>query len=121
MDDSSAVFATVDVRPTLAGRLAGLLFRPAPLWMSVTFADGHAHSYQFISGIGRAGFVLSPLVPDAAGFAALAEGAAPPPERRVTAIAIHAPRRAGWLFEPGIAVVLQTLNVAVAPPRTPVP
>ncbi len=53
-------FVRITAHPNLLGRLAGLLFRPAPLTLAVQFADGHRHLYQFITGIGEAGFVMSP-------------------------------------------------------------
>ncbi len=112
-----AVFATVDVRPTLLGRVVGFLFRPPPLTMSVRFADGHERPYQFVSGIGSSGFVLSPVVDNASEFEALAAGAPPPPDRVVTSFALHVPPRMRGLLSPRIAVTLRDVSGGDAPPR----
>ena len=114
--EAPAVFATVDLRPTLLGRIAGLLFRPALSSLDVTLADGTRRSYRFVSGIGRSGFVLSPLVTDADDFAALAEAAPTPPGRRVVAFAVSG--NAAFLAR-DLSYTLQPM--APAPPAGPAP
>ena len=109
-DGARAVFATVDVRPTLLGRLAAFLFRSPPLTLSARFADGHERVYQFVPGIGSSGFALSPTVNNATEFEALADGAPPPPDRVVTAFSLHAPPRMRALLQPAVAVTLQTVS-----------
>ncbi|WP_237477227.1 hypothetical protein [Lichenibacterium dinghuense] len=113
-----AVLAAVDVRPTLLGRLAAFLFKPPALTMAVRFADGHAASYRFVSGIGAAGFVLSPLVDDAADFDALADGVAPPPDRTVAGFSLHVPPRLRALLSPRISVELRDVTGGDAPAST---
>ncbi len=88
--------------------------------MDVSFADGHEASYQFVPGIGAAGFLLSPLVEDAPAFDALADGAPPPASRVVTGFRLRAP---GWpalpaLVSPRIAVELRDVSGGDAPPST---
>ena len=105
-----AVLATLDLRPTLLGRLAGLLFRPALPSLTVRLADGSQRSYRFVTGLGRSGFVLSPLVTDAAEFAALAGAGAPDPGRRVVAFSVAG--RAGLLSD-SFDYTLQPLSLPV--------
>ncbi len=109
-----ATFVKVTVHPNLLGRLAGLLFRPAPLTMAVSFADGHRRLYHFITGIGEAGFVLSPLVQDADGFLTLAAGKSASPDHVVVAFSIEALPKLQRFFEPEIEVETTVLHVEPA-------
>ena len=112
--EAPATFVKVTVHPNLLGRLAGLLFRPAPLTMQVRFADGHRHLYQFIVGIGEAGFVMSPLVRDADDFLALAAGEPASPDHVVVAFSIEALPKLQPFFEPDIEVESTALHVEPA-------
>ncbi len=104
-------FVRITAHPNLLGRLAGLLFRPAPLTLAVQFADGHRHLYQFITGIGEAGFVMSPLVQDADGFVALAAGEPASPDHVVVAFSIDALPKLQRFFEPEIEIETTVLHV----------
>ena len=66
------VWAKVDVAPTLFGKLASIVFRPAPLWITYRFQDGHQQAFRYISGMGRAGFLASPVVTSTGDFVSLA-------------------------------------------------
>ena len=66
------LWATVDVRPTLAGRALSAIFRPPPLRISIHFVNGRTIVFRFVAGMGRAGFLISPVVADAAHLVALA-------------------------------------------------
>jgi hypothetical protein len=73
LPDGSAVWAEIDVRPTLAGRLLDTLYKPPVLILEATVSseiDGPQvfHS-RFVPGMGRAGFVLSPMLRSAGEFA----------------------------------------------------
>ena len=107
-------FASVVLHPNLLGRIAGLLFRPAPVVLTVRFADQHQASYQFISGIGEGGFVLSPLVSSADDFEALADGKTPPPDRTIVAFSIDATWKMQAFFSPEIDVAISALRIAPA-------
>ena len=108
---ASATFAKIAVRYTLLGRIAALLFRPVPLRITVTFADGQQQSYRFIPGIGAAGFVVSPMVDDAAAFLRLAQGQEPPVARRVAAFEIHAPTEMRSFVASEIDIAMQSISI----------
>ncbi len=108
---ASATFAKIAVRYTLLGRIAALLFRPVPLRITVTFADGQQQSYRFIPGIGAAGFVVSPMVDDDAGFLRLAQGQEPPVARRVAAFEIHAPAEMRSFVASEIDIAMQSISI----------
>ncbi len=112
--EAPATFVKVAARPSFLGRLAGLLFRPAPLTMAVLFADGHRHLYQFITGIGAAGFVISPLVQDADGFLALAAGEPASPDHVAVAFSIDALPKLQRFYEPDITIETTVLHVEPA-------
>lgn len=70
-ESAGRVFARIDIRPTVAGRIAGLLFKPDQLWITLKMKTGGSKPYRIISGMTAAGFLLSPLVEDTGEFAAL--------------------------------------------------
>lgn len=68
------LFAEIDVAPSLLGRIAQIVFKPTPLYISVKLADGQNNTYRFIPGMARAGFVISPLINTTEDFVRLAKG-----------------------------------------------
>ena len=68
------LFTEIVVRPTWAGRLRALLYKPPPLSMRVTLADGTQATYRVNAGMMETGFVLSPLLATTADVAALFDG-----------------------------------------------
>ncbi len=71
------LWARVDVAPTLAGRVLAVIFKPPPLQITMRFAGGVARTFRFVSTMGRAGFLLSPLVGQAVELLALEVPGAP--------------------------------------------
>jgi hypothetical protein len=88
------VFARIDVRPTLLGRLAGLLYKPSELRMGVRLDDGRTRSFRFVVGSGPAGLVVSPLIESTAEFALLYGGHAYLSAKRVESFWVTAERPA---------------------------
>ncbi len=114
-----AVFAALDLRPTLLGRVLSLLYRAPILTMSVTFADGHTRPYRFVPGIAAAGFVLSPAVDNASEFVDLAEGRAPPLGRTVRSFGIHSAMPLSWLLWQPASVEIRPLSIGTDLGSTP--
>ncbi len=71
LDPGVPTWAVIDVRPTLLGRLASLVFRPPPIDIVLRTANGGLHRFRYVPGIARAGFLLSPMVATAAQLVAL--------------------------------------------------
>ncbi len=69
-----AAFAYVEVRPSLAGKIAQLLFKATPLSLELTMVDGSKRSYRTIAGMMKTGFVISPVVAATADFVYFASG-----------------------------------------------
>lgn len=71
---ATPLFAEIVVRPTWAGRVLQLLYKPPPLSMQVTLTDGTQVSYRMNAGMMETGFVLSPLLIGTADVNALFQG-----------------------------------------------
>jgi hypothetical protein len=65
------VWAEVDVKPTLLGRIFVALFKQPQLHILFRYADGRTESFRYVAATGRSGFIISPIIHDTADFAAL--------------------------------------------------
>ena len=70
--DAGPVWVELEAPRSLVGRLEELVFKPAPLLIEATLADGRTVQHRLVPGHGRTGFVLSPYIADRAAFAKLA-------------------------------------------------
>jgi hypothetical protein len=66
------LFAKVELKPTLAGRVLIALFKPPELQIVLGLKDGNTRRYRVISEMMTTGFFVSPLVSNTGEFAALA-------------------------------------------------
>jgi len=57
-----ALFAEIGIAPTLAGRFMSLLFKPPQLSILLHLNDSTERRYRLISGMAKAGFLISPLI-----------------------------------------------------------
>ncbi len=111
------VFARIDVQPNMLGRLAGVLFRPPLLDMTVRLRNGQSVSFRFIAEQAREGFLLSPEIEDAEGFAAVAFGQADGlADRDVVDVTIDATPSSRRFLASSIAVELRPVRLGHAPP-----
>ncbi|WP_141218256.1 hypothetical protein [Bordetella genomosp. 11] len=65
------VFAEIDISQSLIGRAANFLFKPSPLRIEFTLANGQTRTYRLISGMVRTGILVSPLVENTMEFSLL--------------------------------------------------
>jgi hypothetical protein len=56
------IWAEVDLKPSLAGKLLTLLYKPPGLMIGYTLADGQSIGYRYFAGGGETGFLISPVV-----------------------------------------------------------
>ena len=111
------VFARMTVRPTPLGRVAAVLFRPPALTLRVTLANGDRQDYRFVPAMAAGGFLLSPLLTDADGFADLALGHAEDTGGAdVTAVAVEGAPWARFFYQPSVSVELRRVTVPAAAP-----
>ncbi|MEW1954402.1 hypothetical protein [Terrabacter sp. NPDC080008] len=64
-------FVQLNVKPSLLGQAALLLYKTQPLTINVWTADGLAHRFRLPAGMAESGFLLSPLTEDAEQFSSL--------------------------------------------------
>lgn len=110
------LFVRADLRLTLLGRALGLLFKTPMLLVHTETVTGKKATWRLVSGMARAGFVLSPLVETTADFARLYADPARSAHQRVARITIQPGWGAGWIWQTAFAVQLSTLP----PPASPV-
>jgi hypothetical protein len=77
------LWVTIDLRPSLLGRLRTFFYKPPILRLAITDASGHTSTYRMPAPIGRAGFIINPVIDDLMGFTRLASDN---PERLASAI-----------------------------------
>jgi hypothetical protein len=65
------IFAEIEIRPTILGRLANALFKPAQLEISFELNNGSQKQYRIIAGMAKSGFLISPLITSTDEFAFL--------------------------------------------------
>ena len=68
------LFAEVDLKPTLAGRMLITLFNPPQLAITTHLANGDTKRYRVVSEMMTTGFLISPLVTNTGEFASLVAG-----------------------------------------------
>jgi hypothetical protein len=101
------ILARIEIGPNLVGRALGFFAREPMLWITLRYDDGAERTFRFIPGMGRAGFVLSPMpleinLEDLRGAAALIERAyAPDAVRGVVAFRFSGSGPGANSFTPG--------------------
>ncbi len=92
--DGGLLWARIDMRPTLLGKLVLAAFKLPAVSIDLRLADGRTAQFRYIPEIGRAGFLLSPSVGSTADFAMMAAGLARGAE--VRQIRLVAPEAGLW-------------------------
>lgn len=73
----SAVWARIDLRPTLAGTVVLGGFRLPTVFIEMLLDDGAIVGHRYIPEIGRSGFILSPYIGSTNDFLCMASGTSP--------------------------------------------
>lgn len=68
----SVIWAKIIIKPTLLGKLAGILFKMPRVALFATLSDGTKSEYRLVPQMASEGFVLSPVVKSTEDFATLA-------------------------------------------------
>jgi len=111
--ENGAIWATLELRPSLAGRLAMLLYKAMQPEILVETADGRRKTYYLPAAMASVGFVLSPVIESPQQFEDFASPAwsqtlAP---NVVTAITIVHDNGSARMFESGFTVTFATLKM----------
>ena len=73
-DSDGPVFAKIDIRPTLLGKLVNVLFKIPSLYLKLTMEDGTVRIHRTVSGMMSSGFFISPMVKSTRDFMYLISG-----------------------------------------------
>lgn len=111
------LWATLEVSPTLLGKLVSAAFRPPPLSIAYQFADGHEQAFRYIPGMGAAGFLVSPVVTSTVEFVSLALPRAEDylAEKRPKSFTISAAYGVGRLWQPTVSVTFYRAAIPSQP------
>ena len=89
-------FLSLDIHPSLTGKAIAVLWKPAPISMTVTFADGTNQIFRIVSEITSDPFLLNPFLGDTGGVARyLTRGDS---GKRIISIELHNPPTPGGSF-----------------------
>lgn len=69
--NNNLIFAEIDFKPTIVGKLLGTLYKPSFLMISIQLKDNTKVYYRLISSMTQTKFLLSPLVQDNDDFSQL--------------------------------------------------
>jgi hypothetical protein len=73
-ESNDPLFATIDIQPTLLGRVLSALYKLPELHMTMRLRDGRTKNYRVISNMMKTDFLISPLVKNTEEFLLLAAG-----------------------------------------------
>jgi hypothetical protein len=65
------IWARIDLKPKMPGRLLQTMYKPPPIALRVRTLSGRVAEYRLLPDVARGGFLLSPLITDHMGFAFL--------------------------------------------------
>jgi hypothetical protein len=65
---SQPVFAQIEIKPTILGRIASIFFKPSQIQIMLEMNNGEKKQYRIISGMSKSGFLISPLIENTAEF-----------------------------------------------------
>lgn len=74
LNDQAPVFAKIFIKQSVFGKLAKLLFKPAPVFIRVKLRNGEIKLHRLIPEMASEGFLLSPYINNCADFALLTTG-----------------------------------------------
>lgn len=106
-------WATLDIQPTLAGRLASLLFRPPLLTATIRYANGPVERFRLVSALARAGFLLTPRVLNTEDMLSLLLPEHRTPAGRPVSISVSGGGGTRWLWQPRFTLRLQEIDIPV--------
>ncbi len=88
---SQPLFAQVEIKPTILGRIVNIVFKPSQLLITLELKSGIKKQYRIIAGMAKSGFLLSPIIEYTTNYAMLYGKAGLLDDKRVKSMAI-APR-----------------------------
>jgi hypothetical protein len=109
--DQTTVFARIKVEKTGFGKLANLLFKPAPVFLSMKLHDGVVKTHHLIPEMASEGFLLSPYIQSSTEFGLLATGQLGSLiNKQVEEIIIRTSNLGQFYYQESISLNLQSLR-----------
>lgn len=68
------VFTKIFIQPTFLGKIIQMVWKPSEIYINATGKNGETKSWRFITGMGKTGFLISPLVNNSTDFTLLYSG-----------------------------------------------
>lgn len=99
----------IDLPRSGLGRIRDFLYKPAFVRLSLKDADGNTTIYRLPTPLGRAGFLVSPMVEDIVGFMELTGGT---PGRWAAEATLLVDEKDRFLFGPAARVTVSTVPIA---------
>ncbi len=109
------LFAEVQLRKTLLGRLASTIFKPTRPLIELTLASGAVREHRFVPRMAAAGFVLSPYVANTRDFVLLMEGDNELAPNAVRSMRISVSPAGRWLWNGTYSMRLARLDIPLRP------
>lgn len=103
------LFAQFDIKPSFFGRIASLLLRPSQLSITVNLVNGSTKKFRLVSGMAKAGFLLSPLIEDSNEFSYMFGKGELLDGKVVESVSIDTNKRARWLWQDSYTLSLTPL------------
>ena len=103
------LFASIDIRPSLLGKLKNVLYKSSHLGIAVRLADGSTKYYRLVAGNVSTNFLLSPLIESTEQFSLLYKDPALLRKNQVEAISIWA-EGGSRDWQNNYQLILKTLN-----------
>ena len=113
------VWMTVDIRPTMLGKLASTLYKLPRLWIVLTLDDGEVIRHRYIPGIGQSGFIVSPYLSQLADLNAFQHNAKD--QRYVRSVEIESSSALLWGKQFQVQVTPLKVRATDAPTSSPIP
>lgn len=109
---NKVLVAKIDVKPTVLGRLANILFKPAELRIAIVLNSGEERTYRVVSGMLKSGVVISPLVEDTFDFSLLYGDADFSTGKRVKSIKVYQAHSSDFSWQSKYSLQFDELEVA---------
>ena len=105
-----ALFVNLEIKPTIWGRLAILLYKPSQLHIAFELKNGHKRQYRMIASMATSGFLLSPLIENTAEFTQLYDEQHRLDAKMVKSFIIASDQSKTWLWNPDYVIHFNASN-----------
>ncbi|MDI1352393.1 MAG: hypothetical protein PSV35_06435 [bacterium] len=106
-DTKKRLFITVDMKPTIIGRLATFFFKPTSLTINLFLHDGSKVTHHFIAAMAKSNFLISPYIKNTHEFAQLFSHQEELLAKRVIAIVIDSEVPGSWQWKNNYEISLK--------------